>query len=402
MIKSGIEALKCGYWPSLVGAWLHFEVSFMIWVLMGALGIAISEEFGFSATQKGFLVATPLLGGSLLRVLIGPMADHHGPKTIGLCILFLELFALALGWLWSTNYLMLLGIGLLFGFAGASFAIALPIASQAYPPAHQGLAMGVAAVGNSGVLLATLVAPRLAESVGWRNTFGLMMIPVLITVVVFYFTVHPRSQSDVIQKSSSPLQLLRSALSEKFMHWLCFLYGVTFGGFVGLSSFLPIFFHDQYQVSMVMAGTMTAFCGLAGSIARPIGGHLADRKGGLLLLQGVFATVGMLCIGLGQLLPSSWAFFLCVSVLLLLGFGNGVVFQVAALRFRKNMGTASGLIGAAGALGGFFLPSWFGILKDLTGSFASGFWVLATIAGLASISVLVIQRSIGFTVQQSR
>ncbi|MCA9472153.1 MAG: MFS transporter [Nitrospirales bacterium] len=401
MIRSGIQALKLGYWPSLVGAWLHFEVSFMIWVLMGALGIAISQEFGLSATQKGFLVATPLLGGSVLRIFIGPLADHHGPKVIGLLILLLEVIALAFAWLWSTNYLMLLGVGLLFGFAGASFAIALPIASQAYPPAHQGLAMGVAAVGNSGVLLATFLAPRLAEGFGWRNTFGFMMLPVILTAVVFWVTVLPGSQSAGMRRSSSPWQLLREALSRKFMYWLCFLYGVTFGGFVGLSSFLPIFFHDQYDVSMVMAGTMTAFCGLAGSLARPFGGHLADRKGGLQLLQGVFPVVTILCIGLGQLLPPSWAFPLSVSVLLLLGFGNGVVFQVASLRFRNNMGTASGLIGAAGALGGFLLPAWFGILKDLTGTFASGFWVLACIAGFASVSILVIQRSREFSVPQS-
>ena len=269
----------------------------MIWVLIGALGIAISEEFSLSATQKGFLVAIPLLGGAILRIVIGPLVDHHGPKAIGLAVLAFEFAALLFGWLWATSFIGLLCIGLLLGFAGASFAIALPIASQAYSPAHQGLAMGVAAVGNSGVLLATFLAPRLAQTVGWRNTFGIMAIPVVITAMVFWFTVPSQPKSRYPQNSVSPFQLVQHALKQKFMYWLCFLYGITFGGFVGLSSFLPIFFHDQYHIDMIAAGTMTALCGLAGSLARPIGGHLADKFGGATLLQSIFPLIALLCIG---------------------------------------------------------------------------------------------------------
>ena len=152
---------------------------------------------------------------------------------------------------------------------------------------------------------------------------------------------------------------------------------------------------------MIAAGTMTALCGLAGSLARPIGGHLADKFGGVTLLQGVFPIIALLCIGLGQLLSATWAFPFTLTALLLLGFGNGVIFQVAAIRFRSIMGTASGLIGAAGALGGFLLPSWFGILKDLTGTFSSGFWVLAFVSGVAGLSVFIVQRSSRLSMQES-
>ncbi|MEC4673533.1 MAG: MFS transporter, partial [Nitrospirota bacterium] len=167
-----LAAISRGHWPSLLGAWLHFEVSFMVWLLVGALGIVISEDFQLNPTQKGLLVAVPLLGGALLRVVVGPMADRYGAKRVGLGILWLEVAALVLGWKAGTSYLHMLAIGLVLGVAGASFAIALPIASQAYPRKHQGLAMGIAAVGNSGVLLATFFAPRLAEIFGWRGTFG--------------------------------------------------------------------------------------------------------------------------------------------------------------------------------------------------------------------------------------
>lgn len=370
----------------------------MVWLLVGALGVAISIDFSLTATEKGILVAVPLLGGALLRVVVGPLADHLGPKTVGLYLSGLQIIALLLGWVWGTSYYTMLVIGLFLGFAGASFAIALPIASQAYPPSHQGLAMGIAAVGNSGVLLAAFFAPRLAEWVGWHNTFGLMIIPVLVTAIVFGLIVNPlgpRGPSGYIGAGS----LLRTAIRQKFMYWLCFLYSVTFGGFVGLSSFLPIFFHDQYQIDMVTAGTMTALCGLAGSLARPIGGHVADRIGGTVLLQGVFPILAVLGIGLSQLWDPVLAFPMMITTLLLLGFGNGVVFQVVSVRFRSTMGTASGLIGAAGGVGGFLFPACFGFLKDVTGTFAGGFWVLVLVTVIAGLSAMKVQRSFRMSVQ---
>ncbi|MDE0404230.1 MAG: MFS transporter [Nitrospira sp.] len=392
------NALKSGHWPSLLGAWLHFEVSFVVWLLIGALGIAIAEDFVLSATQKGLLVATPLLGGALLRIVVGPFTDQFGAKRVGLGILGMEMVALALGWLFGQNYAQMVGIGLLLGTAGASFAVALPVASRAYPSEHQGLAMGIAATGNSGVLLATFFAPRLATHIGWHGVFGLMIVPVLIAAIMFTLFVQEFSLQN--QQTKSLASSFRTVYRERFMQWLCFFYGVTFGGFVGFSSFLPIFFHDQYGLDMVAAGSLTAFCGLAGSIARPVGGYWADRVGGLNLLQVGLPSIGGLCVLLAWLPPPFWAFPLIVMTLLLLGFGNGVVFQVASLRYRNMMGTASGFIGAAGGLGGFFLPFWFGLLKDVTGTYASGFLVFVVLTGIATGSVICIQRSLSLSVKE--
>lgn len=400
-LREGLRGLRAGHWPSLLGAWLHFEVSCMVWLLIGALGVVIAAEFELSATQKGFLVAVPLLGGAMLRIVVGPFADQFGAKNVGLAILGLEVVALLLGWLYGTSYFHMLGTGLILGFAGASFAIALPIASQAYPLAHQGLAMGVAGVGNSGILLATFFAPRLAEVVGWHGTFGLMVVPVLVTALAFYCLVPDKPGFLQAQAKIGPSQSLGSILQQPLMYWLCFLYAVTFGGFVGLSSFLPIFFHDQYQLDMVAAGTMTGLCVLAGSLARPIGGHLADRFGGVWLLQAVFPLIAMVSFILSSLLPPGWAFPLTITVLLLLGFGNGVVFQVVSLRFHGVMGTASGFVGAAGGLGGFFLASWFGILKDLTETYAGGFVVFGVLSGVAAVCAVRVQRSLKLPIERS-
>jgi NNP family nitrate/nitrite transporter-like MFS transporter len=389
-----VRTLKGGDWRSLIGAWLHFEVSFMAWLLIGALGVSIAEEFGLSPTEKGVLVACPLLGGAFLRIGIGLASDRYGAKATGLCLLGGVMGAVAWGWLGATSYLEMLGMGLLLGVAGASFAVALPIASRAYPPAHQGLSMGVAASANSGTVLAMFFAPRLSEVVGWHSVFGLMLVPLVATFFLFLFLVrtddvrlraerHPRWWRDLVEMMRQP-----SA------YWLSMLYAVTFGGFVGLCSMLPIFLHDQYGLTLVEAGSVTALCGLLGSVIRPFGGVVADRLGGIVVLGPVFAAMAGLMAGLGQLPPIAWAVSLLVGAIATMGFGNGVVFQVVSERFPKQIGVASGMIGAAGGFGGFLLPLWLGALKDISGTFRTGLWLFAAVALAAAASVaLVIRRS---------
>ena len=376
--------LRTGHWPSLLAAWLHFEVSFMGWVLIGALGVLIAAEFGLSPTEKGLLVAVPLLGGALLRVPVGLCTDQFGPKRTGLVLLIAELAALLWGWLGAHSYLETLAMGLCLGVAGASFAVALPLASRVYPPAHQGLAMGVAASANSGTVVAIFLAPRLAESVGWHGVFGLMLVPALVTTACFATLVPTEAGLNRHERRPGYIGLLlREAARQPAMYWLSFLYAVTFGGFVGFCSFLPIFLHDQYELSLVQAGSFAALCGLAGSAARPLGGYAADRFGGGRIAAFLFAALAALVVGVGLLLPFGIAIGVTVAAVATMGFGNGVVFQVVSSRFQKQIGLAAGVIGAAGSLGGFLLPVWLGVLKDMTGSYQAGFFLFALIAGIA-------------------
>lgn len=394
MMRAALGALRSGHWPSLVGAWLHFEVSFMVWLLIGALGVLIAQEFGLTATQKGLLVAVPLLGGALLRVVVGPCSDRFGAKPTGLALLLCEFLVLLWGWLGATTYLQVLGVGLFLGVAGASFAVALPLASRAYPPAHQGLAMGVAASANSGTVLAAFFAPRLGQLVGWHGVFGLMLGPVLLTTALF--AALARGGTGVSRQERRPQWwgTMADMLRLPSAYWLCFVYAVTFGGFVGFCSFLPIFFHDQYRLDVVTAGTLTAACGLAGSLTRPVGGYMADRLGGLKVLGVVFLGIAVLTGAIGQLPHLTWAALLMITAVAAMGFGNGVVFQLVSDRFQKQIGTASGLIGAAGGFGGFLLPSWLGFLKDVTGTYGSGFLLFALVCMAACLSVaLAIRRS---------
>ena len=387
-----LNTLRSGHWPSLAGAWLHFEVSFMTWLLIGSLGVPISEEFGLSATQKGLLVACPLLSGALLRICVGLSSDRLGAKLTGLYLLAGEMGALVWGWLGGGNFFQLLGIGLLLGVAGASFAVALPIASRAYPPAYQGLAMGIAASANSGTVLAMFLAPRLANSVGWHGVFGVTLVPVLVTAILFAFMVRGDEQVGRLIPRGHWWQDLREGLAQPSMHWLCLLYAVTFGGFVGVCSFLPIFLHDQYGFDRVTAGSITALGGLLGSFIRPLGGYTADRLGGNRVLPFVFGAIAATIAGVGWLPEAAWGVVLLMAGLAAMGFGNGVVFQVVSDRFSKQMGLASGVIGAAGGIGGFLLPLCLGGLKDLTGTYATGLWCFVVAAGCALMTVVAAQR----------
>ena len=388
-MTSLVKAVQSGHWPSLLGAWLHFEVSFMIWLLIGALGVSISDDFGLTATQKGFLVAVPLLGGALLRIVVGLCSDQYGAKNTGTVLLLCELIAVTWGWLGATSYGQILATGLLLGVAGASFAVALPIASCAYPPMHQGLAMGIAAAGNSGSVLAMLLAPRLEQLVGWHGVFGLALIPLSFTLLVFMALVQPNRGVSRQEHKQSWWDTAVASITQTSMYWASFLYAVTFGGFVGFCSFLSIFLHDQYGVNLVTAGTITALSGLVGSLIRPVGGYLADRFGGLVVLRVVFLGIAV-CMGVVGMLPAlAYAAPFMVAGIGAMGCGNGAVFQVVSAKFPKQMGMASGLVGAAGGFGGFLLSFCLGFLKDLTGTYHTGLWLFSAAAVLAAVTVRI-------------
>ncbi len=373
-----LSALRSGHWPSLFAAWLHFEVSFMTWVLVGALGVFIAQDFGLTATQKGLLVAVPLLGGSLFRVGIGILSDRYGPRRIGVASMLLAAVPLVWAWLAGESFSQMIGVGLLLGVAGASFAVSLPLASRAYPLAHQGLAMGVAGSGNSGAIVSIAVAPLLAVKFGWHGVFGIV-IPIVVVIAAVYWRL---ARDHEPKNGSAHRRDFVVLLREPDTYWFCVLYAITFGGFVGLSSYLSIFFFDQYGLSRVEAGWAAAACALAGSFSRPVGGFIADRCGGLRMLSGLYLTIAVFIGAASLLLPFPAALAALFLAMACLGMGNGVIFQVVPQRFRQEIGAISGLVGAAGGLGGFLLPSFLGLFKDLSGTYATGFAIFAAVCVL--------------------
>lgn len=379
---------RSGHPPTLFSAFLYFDISFMIWVLLGALGVYIAQEFGLSATQKGFLVAVPILSGALLRVPIGMLVDHIGPKKTGMVGMGITTLPLLWGWEAADTLSEIYLMGILLGVAGASFAVALPLASRWYPPRHQGMAMGIAGAGNSGTVLAALLGPRLAEVVGWHGVMGLALIPLGITFLVYALL----AKDSPDQPRPKPLSRYWLVLRESDTYWFSFFYSVTFGGFVGLASYLVIFFHDQYALSKVMSGNFAALCVFAGSFFRPFGGLLADKIGGVRALTLLYAVVAACMVGVSALPPLWMATSLLFAGMMALGMGNGSVFQLVPQRFRKEIGVMTGLVGAAGGLGGFLLPTYLGYFKDATGTYATGFLIFASLAALALVSLRIVQR----------
>ena len=376
---------KAGHRPTLLAAFLYFDVAFMVWVLLGPLAPIIAKELGLDPAQKGLMVALPTLAGAVLRLVNGLLVDRIGPKLTGLIGQLIVIFGLAIAWRTGIDtYQGTLALGVVLGFAGASFAVALPLASRWYPPEHQGKAMGIAGMGNSGTVFAALFAPLLAKAFGWTNVLGFALIP-LIAVFLFYLVVAKDSPDQPAPKSISAYG---EVLKDKDAWWFMLFYGVTFGGFVGLSSSLSIWFTDSFALTPVQAGYATAACVFTGSLVRPIGGALADRFGGIKTLSVVYilAAVTLVVIGTGPAtLPLALALF--ILVMGTLGVGNGAVFQLVPQRFRKEIGVMTGLVGFGGGVGGFYLAYSLGYAKKLTGSPSAGFLIFAALALVALIGL---------------
>jgi NNP family nitrate/nitrite transporter-like MFS transporter len=272
--------------------------------------------------------------------------------------------------------------------AGASFAAALPLASRWYPPQFQGLVLGIAGAGNVGTALATFFGPWLASSLGWHAVFGIALIPVVATLVLVAVLAKdspthpaPKSFADYV-----------SVLKYADTWWFCFFYAITFGGFVGLVSFLNLFFRDQYALTKVQAGAFATICAVAGSMIRPLGGYLSDRFGGVRVLILLYLGVAAMMAGVSALPSLGVCAVLLTTGMALLGMGNGAVFQLVPQRFNKEIGVITGIVGAAGGLGGFLLPTILGGLKQLTRSYGGGFLTFAVVGAIGAVALVYVGR----------
>jgi NNP family nitrate/nitrite transporter-like MFS transporter len=357
--------------------------------MLGPLGVQIASDLHLDAGQKGLMVAVPLLAGALLRVVNGVLVDRIGPKATGLIGQVIVILGLITAWYFGVHsFSQILTLGIVLGVAGASFAVALPLASRWYPPQYQGIALGIAGAGNSGTVFAALLAPGLAAAFGWMNVLGMAAVPLTLALIVYIIWAKDAPNPPPPKGLLEYLSVLR--IGDAW--WFMFFYAVTFGGFSGLASSLTIYFNADYGLSPVTAGYFTAAAVFAGSLVRPVGGALADRIGGIRALSIMYIVAAAALAIASFHLPSAWmALVFFIAGMLALGMGNGSVFQLVPQRFRREIGVMTGLVGMTGGIGGFYLASSLGYSKQFTGSYQFGLLIFAVLAMVALIGLTSIK-----------
>ena len=384
--------LRAGHAPTLFAAFLYFAFSCCIWVLNGAMAPFISETFSLSPAQKGLMLSLPIIAGALMRFPLGVLAQYIGRKSATLVEMSLIAAAMLFGFFFVKSFNELLAMCVLLGIAGASFGVAMSLGSGWFPPQHKGLAMGLVGAGNVGTAVSVLVAPPLANWLGWQTVYGVAAVTILLPMIVM--VAFAKEPPDVNPHASFREHV--ACLFEKDGWIFSLIYGVTFGGFIGLTSFLPSYYYDQFGVSKVQAGELTMLAAFMGAMVRVAGGWISDRHGGvntLTLVLGVVAvSLALVGFSSSSLALTTLLLMVCFAAL---GAGNGAVFQLVPLRWPTATAVAGSMIGEIGALGGGLVPNVMGLSKQYAGTYAWGFVLMA---GLALVTLVVMRvMQIGWT-----
>jgi NNP family nitrate/nitrite transporter-like MFS transporter len=408
-MAGGFKALKGqGHWPTLLASFLYFDFSFMVWTMLGPLSTEIAESlamggFTMSPSQKATLLSLPILSGAILRIVLGFGVDKLGAKTTALLAQSIVIAALFFAYFQgsSITYDQLLVVAVALGFAGASFAVALPQAGQWYPPKLQGIVLGIAGAGNIGVVVDFLFAPKIAEKWGWEAVFLVGGVLSTIIFVTYLFMAKDAPQS-VYKKRPKKLKDYFKLLKDKDTWWFNLFYAVSFGGFVGFAGYMKVYLMNTYQADMsafgldmlnesnvkVIAGYFGALCIFAGAILRPVGGSIADKIGGVKSLYIFYGIVAILAIVNAIVkLPFFLAIFVLFLIMANLGMANGAVFQLVPQRFGKDIGIMTGIIGCAGGLGGTALIKTLGWSKGAFDGYSAGFLIFAAVVIVAIIGI---------------
>lgn len=437
-MKNLIVSLKSGDWRALLASFLYFDTGFTVWVMYGPLAPAIAKDYALNDAQKGFLVAVPVLAAAILRVTFGNMYQAIDGRRLALVGILLSAIPPAVLLLMpaAPSLPLLLALGVLLGMGGASFAVALPMAGSNYPREVQGLVLGLAAAGNIGAVLDGFLFPSLAEHFGWqRATAASLPLLALTTAAVTAWSRDRTPKSGDARGAifafatsiaflvvlvlavnaglfglggKTGLMLLpllgsllaiavlptryRAVFAERDTWAMMLIYSITFGGFVGMSSYVTLLLTNLYGMSKIDAGLWMAALAFTGAMVRPVGGALADRISGVRALSVLLVLIALSDLAFALWQPSLAGGIALLFVLYLcFGLGNGATFQLVPLRWPDKTGTMAGIIGAAGGIGGFYLPVVLGIARDTTGGYGSGFLFLGIAAALAFVSLLLLR-----------
>jgi NNP family nitrate/nitrite transporter-like MFS transporter len=380
--------LRSPGWNLALGT-LAFALCFSAWGLIAPLAKKFQDSLDLSSTKTAVLIAIPVVLGSLLRIPLGALTDRLGGRRVFSATLALSAVpAVLLGY--AHGYWALVGVGFLLGLSGASFAVGIPFVSGWYPAGRQGFALGVYGVGNIGTAVAAFTEPAIyvhwgQDALGW--IFGGAL---LAGAWIFYSAARDAPRR---APRAHYLEVVRAGWR---LYRLAFFYFITFGGFVAMAIFLPKLLKDWFGYSLVQAGLRAAGFTIAATVARPVGGWLADRFGAYPVLVLAFAGIAVDAAVLAsvahdpQIVSVTIA---CLTLACFLGAGNGAVFKLVPTEFPHDAGAAAGIVGAAGGLGGFFPPLFMGIIKDATGAYTWGFVGLLVFTALSLVLAVWLLRS---------
>jgi len=410
---AGFKDLKGqGHAPTLFMAFLYFDMSFMVWTMLGPLSTEIAEALAIgghilTAGEKATLLSLPILSGAILRILLGFGVDKIGAKMTALISQMVVILSLLTAFIMadSITYEVLLIVALGLGFAGASFAVALPQAGQWYPPKLQGVVLGIAGAGNIGVVIDFLFAPKIAEIWGWHSVFGVGAAMAIVVFIAYAF-IAKDAPSEVYTVRPKKLKDYAKLLRDKDTWWFSLFYAVSFGGFVGFAGYMKVYLMNTYQTDMsvfgldvfdegnvkVIAGYFGALCIFAGAVLRPFGGNTADKIGGVKSLYFFYGAVAILVTLTATVeLPFYIAIFVLFLIMANLGMANGAVFQLVPQRFGKDIGIMTGLVGCAGGLGGTALIKTLGYSKGTFGGYTEGFLIFAAVVLIAMVGLSLVK-----------
>jgi MFS transporter, NNP family, nitrate/nitrite transporter len=350
--------LQTGQSKNLVLALLGFTITFWAWNIIAPLGVRYSGELGLSPTQTSFLVAMPVLVGSLGRVPVGALTDRYGGRMMFTVLTMASAVPVLLVAFAGTlqSYALLLVFGFFLGVAGTTFAVGIPFVNAWFEPARRGFATGVFGAGMGGTALSAFFTPRLVRSIGYLPTHLLIAGALIVVGAVLWLTMR---DSPAWKPNLAPVVPKLTAAAKLPLTWqMSFLYAVVFGGFVAFSTYLPTYLRNVYEFGLTGAGTRTAGFAIAAVVARPIGGIVADKIGSrkvvAISLAGAAVMSLIIALRLPPEIPAGTSF---VVMALFLGLGTGGVFAwVAELAPAERVGAITGIVGACGGLGGFFPP----------------------------------------------
>ncbi|MCK0767473.1 MFS transporter [Chromohalobacter canadensis] len=384
---------------------LAFTVCFAVWTIFSIIGVRIKQDLGLSETEFGILVATPVLTGSISRIFLGIWTEQLGGRRV-FSILMLVTSVCVFLLSYVETYWMFLIAALGVGLAGGSFIVGIAYTSYWFEEERQGTALGIFGAGNVGAAVTNFGAPFLLIALGWERTAVIYAVVLAIMAVVFWvfaqedpMTMARRRAGTRGTSALTQLEPLRHPQVWRFALYYFFV----FGGFVALASYLPRYYVGAYDVSIAVAGTLTALYSLPASVFRAFGGYLSDRFGARAVMYLTF-IVSLVCLfllaypetryavqGKEGLIEFSLAMPLWGVVVLtvLLGFfmslGKAAVYKHIPVYYPNNVGSVGGLVGMIGGLGGFFLPITFGIVLDLTGVWTTSYMVMFVLVAVSLV-----------------